>query len=180
MYAAFCTLLPAAASLAAASLLLAGCGGTKPDTVHAMGAPVVAGDLSYTVYHTEWRDELQTDSGPRKPRHRFLLVTVSITNNGPEDTTAPLLAVIDKNGNESLELDKGEGVPQWLGLLRRIRSTQTETGTLLFDVPPGDYTLRVSSGGDVETEKTALVRLPYREEAPAGSPAVEPQMPPAR
>jgi hypothetical protein len=179
MYAAFRAVFPAAA-LAVALTGLAACGGRKADAVHAMGSPVVAGDLSYTVYDTEWRDELQGDSGPRKPQHRFLLVTVSITNNGPEDAAAPLLTVIDKNGKETLELDKGEGVPQWMGLLRRIRSTQTETGTLLFDVPPGDYTLRVSSGGDVEKEQTALVRLPYREEAPAGKPAAEPQMPPAQ
>ncbi|MEJ5368953.1 MAG: DUF4352 domain-containing protein [Bryobacteraceae bacterium] len=172
--------LSAAAALMAALTALTSCGVRSADVAHPMGSPVVAGDLSYTVYQTEWRDELQTEAGPRKPQHRFLLVTVSITNNGPEDVTAPLLTLIDKNGKEILELDKGEGVPQWMGLLRRIRSTQTETGTLLFDVPPGDYTLRVSSGGDVETEKTALVRLPYREEAPAGSPAVEPQMPPAR
>ncbi len=179
MYAAFRAVFPAAA-LVVALTGLAACGGRKADAVHGMGSPVVTGDLSYTVYHTEWRDELQGDSGPRKPQHRFLLVTVSITNNGPEDATAPLLTVIGKDGKETLELDKGEGVPQWMGLLRRIRSTQTETGTLLFDVPPGDYTLRVSSGGDVEAEQTALVSLPYREEAPAGKPAVEPQMPPGQ
>lgn len=166
--------------LTAALLCAAGCRGRKAEAVHPMGAPVTVGDLSYTVYHTEWHDELPGDAGPRKPQHRFLLVTVSITNNGPEDAAAPLLTVIDKNGKETLELDKGEGVPQWFGLLRRIRSTQTETGTLLFDVPPGDYTLRVSSGGDVEKEQTALVNLPYREEAPAGRPTVEPQMPPVQ
>ncbi len=179
MYAAFRPVIGIAAAVAVV-LGSAACGPRKSDTVHPMGTPVIVGDLSYTVYQTEWRDELQTNMGPRKPEHRFLLVTVSITNNGPEDLTAPLLAVIDKDGRETLELDKAEGVPQWLGLLRRVRSTQTETGTLLFDVPPGDYTLRVSSGGAVATEKTALVRLPYREEAPAGSPAVEPQMPPAQ
>lgn len=175
MYAPFRAFLPAAALL-----LMASCGSRQAETVHAMGTPVVVGDFSYTVYHTEWRDELQTDAGPRKPQHRFLLVTVSITNNGPEDATAPLLTLIGKDGKESLELDKGDGVAQWLGLLRRVRSTQTETGVLLFDVPPGDYTLRVSNGGDVEQERTALVSLPYREEAPGDRPSVEPQMPPAQ
>ncbi len=68
-------------------------------------------------------------------------------------------------------------VPQWMGLLRRVPSTRTETGTLLFDVPPGDYKLRVSSGGDVDREQTALIALPYRLEAPGAQPAVEPRMP---
>lgn len=158
----------------------AACGPQKADAVHPMGVPVNVGDLSYTIYDTEWRDELQTAAGPRKPQHRFLLVTASITNNGPEDLAAPLLAVIDQNGRETLELDKGDGVDQWLGLLRRVRSTQTETGVMLFDVPPGDYRLRVSSGGDVERERTALVNLPYRVEAPGNRPVVEPQMPPAQ
>lgn len=179
MYAAFRPVIGIAAAVAVV-LSSAACGPRKSDTVHPMGTPVIVGDLSYTVYQTEWRDELQTNMGPRKPEHRFLLVTVSITNNGPEDLTAPLLAVIDKDGRETLELDKAEGVPQWLGLLRRVRSTQTETGVLLFDVPPGDYKLRVSSGGDVEHEQTALVSLPYRVEAPEARPAVEPQMPPAQ
>lgn len=179
MYAAFRGIF----GVVAAGLILlsaAACGTRKADTVHAMGAPVTVGDLSYTVFHTEWRDELQSQMGPRKPQHRFLLVTVSVTNNGPEDATAPLLAVVDKDGRETLELDKGDGVAQWMGLLRRVRSTQTETGVLLFDVPPGDYKLRVSSGGDVDQEQTALVSLPYRVEAPESRPAVEPQMPPAQ
>ncbi len=179
MYAAFRRIL----GTAAAGLVLlssAACGTRKADTVHAMGTSVTVGDLSYTIYNTEWRDELQTDMGPRKPQHRFLLVTASVTNNGPEDLTAPLLAVIDKDGRETLELDKGEGVAQWMGLLRRVRSTQTDTGVLLFDVPPGDYKLRVSSGGDVDHEQTALIHLPYRVEAPESRPVVEPQMPPAQ
>jgi len=179
MYAAFRPVIRIAAAVAVV-LGSAACGPRKSDTVHPMGTPVIVGDLSYTVYQTEWRDELQTNMGPRKPEHRFLLVTVSITNNGPEDLTAPLLAVIDRNGRDTLELDKAEGVPQWLGLLRRVRSTQTESGVLLFDVPPGDYRLRVSSGGDVDHEQTALVSLPYRVEAPEARPAVEPQMPPAQ
>lgn len=178
MYPAFRQVIGAAAPLLI--LIAAACGPGKKDAVHPMGTPVAVGDFSYTVYQTEWRDELQTNAGPRKPQHRFLLVTASITNNGPEDLTAPMLAVVDKDGRETLELDKGDGVPQWLGLLRRVGSTQTETGVMLFDVPPGDYRLRVSSGGDVEHERTALVNLPYRVEAPESRPALEPQMPPAQ
>lgn len=174
---------PALAGAAAALALVwaaAGCSGKKQDAVHPMGTPVVVGDLSYTVLNTEWRDDLPTDMGPRKPQHRFLLVSVSITNNGPEDHNAPLLAVIGPDGKETMELDKGDGVPQWLGLLRRVPSTRTETGTLLFDVPPGDYKLRVSSGGDVDREQTALISLPYRVEAPGAQPSVEPRMPPSQ
>ncbi len=178
MYAAIRIIFPAAAL--AAWVCAAGCSGRKAEAVHPMGTPVPAGELSYTAYHTEWRDELQTSAGPRKPQHRFLLVTISVTNNSPEDLTAPLLTLVGADGREILELDKGEGVPQWLGLLRHIRSTQTETGTIVFDVPPGDYQLRVSSGGDVEKEKTALIALPYREEAPGARPVVEPQMPPSQ
>jgi len=131
-----------------------------------MGNAAVAGPLSYTVINTEWRESLDGASGPTIPAHKYLLVSVSVTNKSAGEVSIPLLLLVDSSGKEYRESDKGDGVPEWLGLLRSVAPSQTDSGNLLFDVPPGSYKLRVSSGGDLEKETTALVNLPYRVEPP--------------
>lgn len=162
---------------AAAILALSGSAGCakKPSApkVVEMGSAAAAGGLSYTVTHVEWAEQLVGADAVRTPTARFLMVTVTVANKGNAEAGIPLAALLDKSGKEYLELDKGEGVPQWMGLLRSVNGGAAVTGTLLFDVPPASYQLRVSSGGDVEKEEMALVNLPYKVEAPApASPAM--------
>jgi hypothetical protein len=47
-----------------------------------------------------------------------------------------------------------------LGILRTLNPTETKDGRILFDVPPGTYSLRITDGGSQESERTALVALP--------------------
>lgn len=161
------------------SLLLAGLGlaliapgcsslksGGNSTRVYQMGSPAVVGALTYTVLDTEWKESLEGSLGAKLPEHRFLVVNVSITNGSGGDINVPLLALVDSAGKEYREMDKGEGVAQWLGLLRPVPPAQTLNGHLLFDVPLGGYKLRISSGGDAESETTALVDLPLRVETP--------------
>lgn len=161
------------------SLLLAGLGlaliapgcsslksGGNSTRVYQMGSPAAVGALTYTVLDTEWKESLDGSLGAKLPEHRFLVVNVSITNGSGGDINVPLLALVDAQGKEYREMDKGEGVAQWLGLLRPVPPAQTLNGHLLFDVPLGGYKLRISSGGDAESETTALVDLPLHVEAP--------------
>jgi hypothetical protein len=143
---------------------LAGCSrsGSSGGKIYAMGEAAEAGQISYTVSETQWRDQLDTDLGPRTPQNSFLLVTVTMESRGGDPTHLPLLTLIDASGKEYLEQDKGDGVPQWLGLLRTLEVGSPQSGNLLFDAPRGSYKLRISSGGDVEKEVTALVDLPYK------------------
>ncbi len=49
-----------------------------------------------------------------------------------------------------------------MGYLRLLQPRESRSGRLLFDVPQGAYKLRVSSGGDPESEQTALIDIPFQ------------------
>jgi hypothetical protein len=159
-----------ALGLAAALLGLAGCsregGSTAPEQVVEMGTAVTVGPLSYTILDQRWHDSLPGGSGARMPNHRFLTLSLSVTNTGSEDAGIPLLSLIGSDGKEYQELSEGEGVTGWMGYIRLVDPAQTEHGRIVFDVPPGAYQLRVSSGGEPESEVTALVNIPFRIETP--------------
>jgi hypothetical protein len=145
------------------AILLAGCGVKPAKEIHAaMGTEVTTGELKYLVVDSEWRDSLDTAAGPRLPSSRFLMIQLSVTNSASEEKAAPLLEIVNDKGQAFRELSEGDGVPQWMGYLRLLQPKETRTGRLLFDVPPGAYQLRVSSGGDPETERTALVEVPFQ------------------
>jgi hypothetical protein len=148
---------------AACALALSGCQkSAAPERVGAMGAPLAVGQLTYTAVETEWRDSIETSKVPRIPKDRFLLVNVSVLNASSEQKAAPLLQVVDAKGGVHPEIDDGDGVTDWMGYLRLLQPRESRTGRLLFDVPQGACKLRVSSGGDPETEQTALIDLPLQ------------------
>lgn len=156
--------------LAAVALLVAGCGQKKrAETLYRMGEPVTVGALTYTVLETEWRTELGEGIQQKIPRHRFLLLRLSIRNDSKEAAAAPLLSLEDAAGRSHRELADVQAVSNWLGLLRLVTPGAQLSGTIVFDVPPADYRLRVASGGDLETERTALIQVPLT----LGSPAMD-------
>lgn len=151
--------------LLSAGLLLSGCGRmgrSSDEKKYQMGQTVSLGAITYTALETEWRSSLDGNDGRRTPKNQFMLIKVMVTNGGGSEAGLPLLTLIDGKGNSYLEEDKGDGVPQWLGLLRLLKPAESEEGSLLFDVPPGSYRLRVSTGGDPEKEIAALVEIPYQ------------------
>jgi len=157
------------AGLVALSLILfAGCSTNKSDSgkSYQMGADAKVGALTYNVVETEWADTLEGSMGPRIPQHRFLLVNLSVTNQSEQPVAVPLLNLIDAKGVEYRELDRGEGVAAWLGILRQAMHEEPLTGKILFDVPRGGYDLRISSGGAAENETTAIVRIPFGADVP--------------
>jgi hypothetical protein len=148
---------------AACTLALSGCQkSAAPERVGAMGAQVAAGQLTYTAVETEWRDSIETSKGPRIPKNRFLLVNVTVLNASSEQKAVPLLQVVDAKGGVHAEIAEGDGVADWMGYLRLLQPRESRSGRLLFDVPQGGCKLRVSSGGDPETEQTALIDLPLQ------------------
>lgn len=158
----------------AGALALTGCQrAAAPEPVGALGAPLAVGQLTYTALETEWRESLDSPQGPRTPKSRFLLVHLTVLNASSEQKAAPLLQLLDANGGVHPEIVEGEGVPEWMGYLRLLPARESRSGRLLFDVPQGSYKLRVSSGGDPESERTALIDLPLQlnSEAPRDSAA---------
>jgi hypothetical protein len=170
--------------LAFVSLVLAlcglsvGCSSLEPGhdlKLYQMGEPVKTGSLVYTVLDTQWLDQLGTSPNPRLPRNHFLAVRISVVNNGPVLAGISPLSVTDSRGVMYTELNDASGLPEWLGYLRTVRPAETLHGLVLFDVPTGDFRLRVSDDAEPEERKYAAVELPLeltrpqvRTDLPAG------------
>lgn len=171
--------LPAVLLLAAA-LTFSGCSWmgnhNGPAHIYQMGSKARVGALTYSVVDTSWKEALETPNGPRLPKRRFLILNISVANGGGAETAVPLLTLIDQNKREYREEEHGDGLTSWLGLLRTIDPGKTDQGQVLFDVPAGSYQLRVTSGGDPETEVAALIDIPLRVDPPQvqGSDVVQP------
>jgi Domain of unknown function (DUF4352) len=135
-----------------------------------MGERINVGPLTYNVIESSWQNQLGSEFKMRIPDQRYLLITVSVTNGGGRDVSVPLLTLEGQNGTTYTEVDNGEGVPQWFGLLRTLNPAQTEQGRLLFDVPLGSYRLKVTDGGDPGVEKSAWVSIPLHMDPAEASP----------
>ena len=152
---------------AVAVMGLAGCGARTNSLQlnYPMGEKVPAGPLTYTVVDASWRPQLGEGFKIRAPQQRFLLVTLSITNGGGKDMGLPLLALEDASGRTYMESESGEGLEDWMGLLRRLSPAQTQQGKLIFDVALGSYKLRVTDGGEPGNEKFVYIEIPMRIDA---------------
>lgn len=138
-------------------------GETGAEPVVQMGTTVALGGLKYTVFQSEWRENLEAQQQTRTPKHRFLLLHVAVENTSGEELGIPMFHLTNDQGETFNEESDGNGVPDWLGFLRVAKGGTTERGTVLFDVPQTTYRLRVSSGGDdPENEKTAQIVIPLR------------------
>ena len=136
-----------------------------------MGELASVGPVIYNVLETDWRTEIGQSLEQKIPEHKFLLIQLTITNSGNQDVAIPLLSLEDQQDNSYLEVSEVEGVANWLGLLRILDPASTMQGTIVFDVPTGDYNLRVTDGGELDNERTALVEIPLSLGTPA---SVEP------
>ena len=134
--------------------------------IYAMGERAEVGPLVYNVLEVTWRTQLGEGAQLRVPQNRFLLVRLSITNGSPETVSAPHTVLVSPSGTEYPELTEAEGMDDWLGLLRRLKSAETVLGWVLFDAPRGDYQLRVSDDAfDPADARLALIQVPLRLEA---------------
>jgi uncharacterized protein YceK len=139
-------------------LLAAGCSSapTTPRTF-AMGDRVELGHIIYTVFETQWMTQIGSGLDARIPQNRFFLVRLSAANSGIAEVMVPSMTVVDDDGKAYAELTDGDGVPNWLGILRRAKPAEAAQGDVVFDVPPRRYKLRLV---DENEQKTAFVDLP--------------------
>ena len=131
----------------------------KNQTVlYAAGDKATVGPLVYNVTDTEVADKLGDDpNNERTPQDRFFLVKVSVSNSSPDDQSIPAMALVDDGGHSYNELPDGTGVPSWLGVVRKVGPTQTETGVVVFDAPTRHYRLRLN---DTLDEKEIAIDVP--------------------
>ena len=122
-----------------------------------MGERIPLGHLTYTVFETQWLTHMGDGAEARIPESRFYLVRVVATNGGGGTATVPTFSVENDKGDSFPELSNGDGVPQWIGYLRMLKSGESAQGNALFDVPPGHYKLRLK---DESGDKAALIDIP--------------------
>lgn len=148
-------------ALLCASAILIGCsssaGGNSVIPNYSMGERAQAGQLIFTVFENRWLPQLGSEPNARIPNNRFLLLRLSIVNSGSNEAPVPPLTLIDDSGQRYSEVSDGDGVPQWIGYLRRMKPADTLTGNIVFDAPARHYKLEVKDDAD---EKKALIDIP--------------------
>jgi hypothetical protein len=146
----------------AGGLLLTGCNRQNSVQINfQMGDRITAGPVVYNVIQTMWRTQLGDIFKTRVPENRFLVITLSATNGGGRDVSVPLLT-LEGDGKEYRELENGDGVNNWFGLIRTISPAETRQGNIVFDVPLTSYRLRLTDGSEPGTEKFVWVDIPLR------------------
>ena len=147
----------------AATVMLSGCRPqTQPKSVYPMGERAIDGPIVYNVIQTVWKTELGDVLNTRTPQNRFLLITLSATNSGGQEVALPFFTLEGPGGKEVKELENGDGVESWFGLLRTLKPAETHQGILLFDAPLTSYRLRLTDGGEPGSEKYVWVEIPLR------------------
>jgi hypothetical protein len=140
--------------------LLVSCHSTAQNSVipvYNMGDRAQAGQLIYVAFDTQWKTELDTGVVPRIPTSRFFVVRMSILNSGNRDVVAPPLNITDDKGQKYEELSDGEGVPQWMGYVRKVKPAESLMGNIVFDARPQHYRLEVADEGQ---ERKSIIDIP--------------------
>jgi len=132
-------------------------GGNTVIPNYSMGERAPAGQLIFIVFENRWIPQIGAGTTARIPANRFFLLRLSIVNSGSTEAIAPPLTLIDDSGQRFQELTDGDGIPQWIGYLRRVKPADTLTGNIVFDVPARHYKLEV---GDDADDKKALIDIP--------------------
>jgi hypothetical protein len=109
-----------------------------------LGEKAEIGPFIYRAFETQWPIAL----GDRNAKDRFFTIRLSILNSGSAETTIPSFEIVDDQGNSYPEVSDGTAVEGWLGITRKVGVAQTEQGSIVFDVPPKHYRLRVADEND--------------------------------
>ncbi len=128
------------------------------------GETATSGPLVYSVIDTRILPQIGEDQNNiRTPQNRFFLVQLAVSNSSSQDQPIPGLTLVDDSGQQYAELADGTGVPNWLGIVRKVGGAQTEQGTIVFDAPAQHYRLRVTEETDA-SEIAIDLPLSYQNE----------------
>lgn len=152
---------------------------SSPVHTYHLGEKAVASPLTYTVFDTQWLTHIGEGTQAKVPTNRYFVIRLSIWNGGSGEVLVPAMSLHDDRGQSYPELTDAEGVPNWIGYLRRIKANETLQGNIVFDVPPGRYVLQMS---DPSEERRARVDLPlkFAEPNPIPVPLSEDKLSPNR
>ena len=140
--------------------LLAGCSRENSSRIdYEMGERTPIGPLTYTVIESSWHTQLGDVLKLRIPQQRFLLIRIAVTNGGGSEVSIPLLQLENYNGQSYRELEDGESISNWLGVLRTVRPAETLQGQRLGWTPcPKSSGLCILASACTITIKTAIAR----------------------
>ena len=155
--------LRAAGGIFAAAVLtltLSGCQKqVQTGAAYKMGERVEVGGLIYTVLESDWRSQLGEGASAQVPKHRFLLIKLTVTNTGGQQRDIPLLHIENTKKEQFMELAEVKDLSGWMGMIRLMAPSGIEEGWIVFDAPPGNYNLRVVSR-EGEDEVARYVEVP--------------------
>lgn len=111
------------------------------------GEEFSVGYWTYICYGASWKSGLAFPSGEIKaPDAKFLVVDLSISNHDRTSSTFPLPKLIDAQGREYDETSEAALMPGAFDPLKQLNPGVSSRGYVIFDVPQGNYSLRVSGG----------------------------------
>jgi len=134
-----------------------------PVNVFRLGEKVHVVPLIYNVFETTWQGQIGEGPQARMPAHRFLVLHLTVVNSGAEVLSVPPFRLIDEAGRNYDESMEGQGIPQWIGMIRNLKPANTLEGKAVFDVEPKSYRLKLDDGS--ESGKLTMVDLPLQFEA---------------
>jgi hypothetical protein len=133
--------------------------------VHQIGDPVHVGYWSYRVNRFFWSPVVgEGISNMEVADARFIIVDLTIRNEDRTPSTLPRIVLIDTQGREFQTSSKAFLMPGAFDILKDLNPSVESRGLLVFDVPPGQYTIKLSGG--IESSESALVDL-KQDDAPA-------------
>jgi hypothetical protein len=140
-----------------------------PIGTFSMGERAQVGPLIYTVFESKWELSFGEQPTPRIPTNRFYIINVSAVNTSSTPVSIPTFTLVDDDDKSYQELENGQGVPNWLGFIRRVQPADSTQGPIVFDVPQKRYRLRIAD----EAEDFAYVTIPLSlgDSLPAVAPA---------
>lgn len=124
-----------------------------------MGEKIEVGGLIYTVLEADWRSQLGEGASAQVPKHRYLLLKLTVTNSGGQQRDIPLLQIENAAREQFMELAEVKELPGWMGMIRLLQPGGIEDGWIVFDAPPGSYNLKVVSR-EGEDEVSRYVEIP--------------------
>lgn len=152
-----------------AVLVLGGCSKAKEaPKVYSMGERVELGHLVYTIYETQWLTHVGSGPEAKVPTNRFFMVRINAANTSGGELFVPAMTIEADNGQTFDEVSNGDGLPNWLGLVRRVEPIEPLQGNIAFDAPPAHYKLLIT---DENQEKSAYVNIPLTFSAETGTAA---------
>ena len=157
-----------------AALLLGGCSKAKePPRTYSMGERVELGHLVYTVYETQWLTHVGTGPDAKIPTNRFFMIRISTANTSGGELFVPAMTIQADNGQTIEEVSNGDGLPNWLGSVRRVEPINPLQGNIAFDAPPAHYRLLLT---DEDQANSAYVDIPltFSSETGTAAPSEQP------